>query len=85
MNEIEIQRKILNQVIKKTIGRIKELQKQLEGEKQDLRELGNYEDCGSYYQEQVIKTEAVISELVSQKISLEKWRKKLKYSLIENN
>ena len=85
MNEIEIQREILNQVIKKTIGRIKELQKQLEVEKQEQKELGRYEDCGSFYQEQVIKTEAVISELVSQKISLEKWIKKLKYSLSENN
>jgi hypothetical protein len=81
MNEIEIQREILNQVIKKTIGRIKELQKQLEVEKKERKELGYYEDCGSFYQEQVIKTEAVISELISQKISLEKWRKKLKYSL----
>jgi hypothetical protein len=85
MNEIEIQREILNQVIKKTIGRIKELQKQLEVEKQERKELGYYEDCGSFYQEQVIKTETVISELISQKISLEKWRKKLKYSLSENN
>jgi hypothetical protein len=85
MNEIEVQREILNQVIKKTIGRIKELQKQLEVEKQERKELGVYEDCGSFYQDAVIKTEAVISELVSQKISLEKWRKKLKYSLSENN
>ena len=85
MNEIEIQREILNQVIKKTICRIKELKKQLEVEKQDRKELGMYEDCGSFYQDAVIKTEAVISELVSQKISLEKWRKKLKYSLSENN
>lgn len=85
MNEIEIQREILNQVIKKTIGRIKELQKQLEVEKQEQKELGGYEDSGSFYQDAVTKTEASISELVSQKISLEKWRKKLKYSLSENN
>ena len=85
MNEIETQIEILNQVIKKTISRIKELQKQLEVEKQEQKELGCYEDCGSFYQEAVIKTEAVISELVSQKISIEKWRKKLKYSLSENN
>lgn len=81
MNEIEIQREILNQVIKKTIGRIKELQKQLEVEKEERKEFGRYEDCGSFYQDSVTRTEAVISELVSQKISLEKWRKKLKYSV----
>lgn len=49
MSEIEIQREILNQVIKKTIIRIKELQKQLEIEKKDRKELGIFEDCGSYY------------------------------------
>lgn len=81
MSEIEIQREILNQVIKKTIIRIKELQKQLEIEKKDRKELGIFEDCGSYYNEKVVSTEAVISELISQKISLEKWRSKLKFQL----
>lgn len=77
MTEIEIQRDMLNQVIKKIITRIKELQKQLEVEKKDRSALGMYEDCGQYYQDQVKKTEAIIEELISQKISLEKWRKKL--------
>lgn len=76
--DIATLRKCLKQIIKKTIGRIKELQKQLVIEKQERQELGGYEDCGLFYQEAVIRTEAVISELVSQKISLEKWRKKLK-------
>ncbi len=79
MDKIEIQREILNQVLKKTILRIKELKNQLEIEKQERRELGSYEDCGEFYQRSVIQTEAKISELVSQKISIEKWRKKLKY------
>ena len=77
---MEIKREMLKLVIKSTITRIKELQKQLEVEKQERKELGGYEDCGSFYQEQVIRTESAISELVSQKISLEKWRKKLTYS-----
>ena len=81
MSEIEIQRDILNQVIKKTISRIKELQEGLKSEKEDRKIYGGYEDCGSYYEEQVIKTEAVISELIAHKISLEKWRTKLKFSL----
>lgn len=83
MNAIEIQRDVLNQVIKKTIGRIKELKQQLEVQKKDSIEMGHYSDCGSFYQDAVTKTEAVIEELVSQKISLEKWRKKLKHTLIE--
>lgn len=85
MDEIKIQREILSQVIKKNILRIKELQKQLEVEKKERKELGIYEDCGSFYQEAVIKTESAISELVKQKISFERWRKKLKYSLNEQN
>lgn len=79
MNEIEIQREMLNKIIKQTIARIKQLQKQLEVEKKECSELGHYSDCGSFYQDAVTRTEAVISELISQKITLQKWRKKLKY------
>jgi predicted DNA-binding protein YlxM (UPF0122 family) len=82
MTEIEIQRNMLNQVIKKIIARITEYQKQLEVEKKDRSELGMFEDCGQYYQDQVKKTEAIIEELISQKIYLEKWRKKLSYEKI---
>jgi hypothetical protein len=46
--------------------------------------MGYYSDCGSFYQDAVTRTEAVISELISQKIMFEKWRKKLKYLLEEN-
>ena len=83
MDDNEIQREVLNKVIKSIIIRIKELQKRLIAEEKDCNELGHYSDCGSFYQEQVIKTKAVISELVSQKISLQKWRKKLKYITAE--
>lgn len=83
MNEVEIQRDILSQVIKKIIARIKELQKRLEVEKREECSLGGYEDCGQFYGDAVKKTEAAISELINQKISLEKWRKKLKYALID--
>ena len=74
----EIQRDILNQATKKVVKRIKELQKRLETEKKDRSELGHFEDCGEFYHTQVAKTEAVIEELISQKISFEKWRKSLK-------
>ena len=79
MVEKEIQRDMLNQVIKKTITRIKALQVQLKEEIQERTALGKYEDCGSFYIEQVIRTESAISELIQQKISLEKWRKKLQF------
>lgn len=77
MTEIEIQRDILNQVIKKIITRIKEYEKQLEVQKKEKSFFGGFSDCGQSYDDNVIKTEAIISELISQKISLEKWRKKL--------
>jgi DNA primase len=75
----EIERAILKEAIKKLISRINSLQKQLETEKEERKEMGGYEDCGQFYQDNVMKTEAKISELISQKISFEKWRKKLSY------
>ncbi len=65
----------LKGTVKIVVTRIKELQKQLESEKIDKKELGMYEDCGEFYREQVAKTEAVISELISLKIKLERHRK----------
>lgn len=79
MNEIEIQRELLLKITKQTIRRIKELQIQLEVEKKERSNYGSYEDCGSFYQEQVIRTESIISELIEQKKNFQKWRKKLKY------
>lgn len=69
----------MKEIVKHLIRRIKQLQAQLEVEKQQRKEFGYYEDCGSFYNEQVIKTEAVISELISQKIQIEKIIKRLKY------
>jgi len=78
-NITEIKREMLNEVIKSVIKRIKELQHQLAIEQEDKRCFGSYEDCGEFYCEQVTKTEAAIAELITQKISFEKWRKKLQY------
>jgi len=75
--------KLFNKIIKDTINRIKELQHQLIQEELDDNELGHFEDCGSFYNDQVIKTKAIIAELICQKIKYEKWRKKLKYELKE--
>lgn len=75
---------LLTKIIKDTINRIKELQLQLEKEEKEEKELGCYEDCGSFYKENVIKTKAIIAELIKQKIRYEKWRKKLKYEQLEN-
>ena len=76
---MKAQIEILNEIIKKTIKRIKELQLRLVKEKEEYRLMGSYEDCGEFYKDEVKITEAVIKELISQKIAFEKWRKKLKY------
>lgn len=81
-NKIDIQREMLNEVIKSTIKRIKELQHQLALEQEERRCFGSYEDCGQFYCDQVTKTEAAVAELINQKISFEKWRKKLQYEEI---
>lgn len=70
MNEIEIQRELLNTLVKQVEKRIKEVQQ----EKKD-----------AYSQEDVWIKQGIENELISWKISLEKWRKKLKHSLSENN
>ncbi len=74
-----MQIEILQQIIKQTIIRIKSLQAQLIDEKRERKEMGAYGDCGDFYHAQVKQTETIISELISQKISFEKWRKKLKH------
>jgi len=79
---MKTQIEILNEIIKKTIKRIKLLQLRLIEEKKECRLMGSYEDCGQFYKDEVKITEAVIKELVSQKISFEKWRKKLKYEVV---
>lgn len=70
MNEIEIQRELLNTLVKKVEKRIKEVQQ----EKKD-----------AHSQEDVWIKEGIENELINWKISLEKWRKKLKHSLSEHN
>lgn len=81
-SKTDIQRAIIKDAIKHLKTRIKKLQKQLEEEIAEEKEMGGYEDCGQFYRDEVIKTQARIGELVKQKISFEKWRKKLLY---ENN
>jgi hypothetical protein len=78
MTTNEAQRDILNQAAKKLIKRIKELQARLKVEEKECSEMGHYEDCGEFYHKEVASTKAVIDELISQKISFEKWRKSLK-------
>ncbi len=68
----------LKDVIKDIIKRIKTLKEQLEEEEKDNREMGHYEDCGSFYSEQVVDTKARIDELIRLKIRTEKYRKKVR-------
>lgn len=70
MNQIETQRELLNTLVKQVEKRIKEVQQ---------------ETKDAYTQEDVWIKQGIENELISWKISLEKWRKKLKYSLSENN
>ncbi len=70
MNEIEIQRELLNTLVKQVEKRIKEAQQEVKD---------------AYSQEDVWIKQGIVSELIAWKISLEKWRKRLKYSLSENN
>lgn len=68
MTDINCQRGVLKELIKRVEKRIKEVQ-------QESKE--------AYTQEDVWIKEGVINELIRWKISLEKWRKKLKYEIDE--
>ena len=65
MNEIEIQRELLNTLVKQVEKRIKEVQQEIKN---------------AYTQEDVWIKQGIEKELINWKISLEKWRKKLKYN-----
>jgi hypothetical protein len=64
MNYIEIERELLNTLVKQVEKRIKEVQ-------QECKE--------AYAQEDVWIKQGIEKELIRWKILLEKWRKKLKY------
>lgn len=83
-NKVKIQSELLQELIKKTIIRIKHYKEILIKQKKERSELGGYEDCGSFYAEEVLKTEAIISELISQKIMLQKWRKAIIQNQLKN-
>lgn len=70
MKEVEAQRELLNTLVKQVEKRIKEVQQ---------------EQKDAYTQEDVWIKQGIENELIHWKISLEKWCKKLKYSLSENN
>lgn len=67
--EAEIQRKLLKSLINRIIVRIKEVQQ---------------ESKDAYSQEDMWTKNGVANELISWKILLEKWRKKLKYDGAES-
>jgi hypothetical protein len=64
MNELEIQRELLNTLVKQVENRIKEVQKECKE---------------AHTQEDVWIKQGIEKELIGWKILLEKWRKKLKY------
>jgi hypothetical protein len=69
---------------------VKWIEDKLKSEKQSLikdKELesiyGMYEDCGESYRNEVIKGKARMEALIEAKVSLEKYKKKLKYEAEE--
>lgn len=69
--------------VKQTEKKIKEEKKLLEIDKKDYQSFGMYDDCGSIYEQHVIKREARIEVLIEQKISLEKYMRKLRHEAKE--
>jgi hypothetical protein len=63
-DEIEVQRELLNQIVKQLEKRIKQVQKE-----RDL----------SFHQDDVWIKDGIQRELIGWKIHLQKWRKKLRY------
>lgn len=63
--------------------KIKREKKHLLFEQDDNRQMGLFEDCGDFYREKVLQREARIEALIEQKISMEKYAKKLKHMAIE--
>lgn len=63
--------------------KIKQEQKYLEYEKKDARNFGMFEDCGQFYVDKVTERETRIKTLIEEKISLEKYAKKLKHQAEE--
>lgn len=70
MKELEIQREILKQAVKQIEVRIKEIQQEIKD---------------SYTQDDVTYKQGAESEMISLKIQFEKWSKKLKHQIDENN
>lgn len=66
MSKIEIQRELLNTLVKQVERRIKEVQQEAKD---------------AYTQEDVWIKQGIERELIDWKISLEKWRSKLKFQL----
>ena len=68
---------------KHLIKKIKTEKKLLKAEQADARHFGMFDDCGEFYINRVTEREARISVLVEQKISLEKYSKKLRHQAEE--
>ncbi len=60
-------------------GRIKSAKVNYEQAIEDRKNFGMYEDCGECYHQNEAVAKAVLDELVSIKISTEKYAKKLKH------
>lgn len=74
-----IKSKAVKECSKHLIKKIKTEQSFLEREKADERAFGIFGDCGEFYRNAVTERESLIKVMVKQKISLEKFSKKLRH------
>ena len=75
----------VNDCVKFIIKKIKYKQEFLCTAEQEKKVYGGYEDCGSSYHEQLVAQQAKVDVLIEVKISLEKYKTKLKHEHEEKN
>jgi len=73
----------VNDCVKFIIQKIKNEQEILRDAKKAESDYGFYEDCGDYYREKRIAQQAKVDVLIEVKISLEKYKTKLKKEILQ--
>jgi hypothetical protein len=75
---------LLKILIKNKINEIKQWQIKLQIDENNFSDFGGYDECGDSYRIELKITQGIINVLIKQKISLEKYYKKLRYEEGEN-
>lgn len=66
-------------IVKWMEDKIKQQKLNVQQATKDVQHLGHFEDCGDYYQGELVKEHAVLDMMVSWRISTEKYMKKLQH------